>query len=584
MTGFESLLLGRLLADRYRIEEVIGRGGMGAVYRATDERLRRTVAAKVLMLPTDEPGAREHLRTRFQREARAAASIRHPHVITIYDFGSDEELGLDFLVMELLHGQDLATRLERSGAFPLLPAVTILRDAARGLGAGHALGLVHRDVKPGNVFLAENPGSEHPRVCILDFGIAQVSARDEDTLTQLTQEGRVPLSPAYASPEQLRGESHLTPASDVFSLGVIGFQLLTGERFYEVTRAGRRTEDESVALPGIRRRNALVPRELEAILHRALAHDPGQRFPEAGAFAAALDETVETLVSTVLVGPGAKPKAKSAPPGTATAAPRAAASTEAAPRPAAPLRPGDGPTLSTQEPSPRPPRPGARTAGRRPIAPVAALALLLVLATGAAAFWMFGRGATPPDGAPPAEQTAVATADRPAADMTPELPGAEPAPPVTEPTPPGAEPALPVERPTARDETPPAGPASSPAAATAAGLNAEGLRLLQQGNIAAANERLRRAVELAPASAEYRNNYGWGLYREGRLGDAEREIRRVIELDPRREIAYANLGEVRAAQGDTVQAIALYERFLELNRDPLRRRVAEEKLRALRSP
>jgi Flp pilus assembly protein TadD len=110
------------------------------------------------------------------------------------------------------------------------------------------------------------------------------------------------------------------------------------------------------------------------------------------------------------------------------------------------------------------------------------------------------------------------------------------------------------------------------------------VRLFEQGNLAAARDRSRRAAELAPQNAEYRNNYGWVLFRLGEVEAAERELRRVIELNPRREIAYANLGEVRAARGDTAEAIAMYERFLELNRDPRRQRVAEQKLRELRSP
>ena len=118
MSGLEGLLLGRVLGGRYRIEEVIGRGGMGAVYRATDERLGRRVAVKVITVAMgDDPEARRRVRARFHREARAAAALpHHPNVVPVYDYGTDDELGLDFIVMELLQGHDLATRLGRAGA------------------------------------------------------------------------------------------------------------------------------------------------------------------------------------------------------------------------------------------------------------------------------------------------------------------------------------------------------------------------------------------------------------------------------------------------------------------------------------
>src|SRR5690606_28754182 len=232
MAGIESLLVGRVLGGRYRIEEVIGRGGLGAVYRAVDERLGRQIALKVITVAGVGAGdqeSRERLRARFFREARSAAALpHHPNVVPVYDYGSDEALGLDFLDMELLRGSDLASRLARSGPPPLPAALRILTEAAHGLAVGHRQELIHRDVKPGNIFLTRTHAND-VQVRVVDFGIAKV-ADDEDTLAQLTQDGRVPHSPAYASPEQLRGLSHLTPSADVFSLGAVGFQLLTGDR------------------------------------------------------------------------------------------------------------------------------------------------------------------------------------------------------------------------------------------------------------------------------------------------------------------------------------------------------------------
>src|SRR4051812_10617317 len=157
MAGIEALLRGGVLASRYRIEEVIGRGGMGAVYRATDERLGGPGAVKVITAVASDAEGRERMRARFPREAAAPARPpHHPNVVPVYDYGTDAELGLDYIVMELLRGQDLASRLQRSGPPPMALALRILQQAARGINVGHRLGVIHRDVKPGNIFLVED--------------------------------------------------------------------------------------------------------------------------------------------------------------------------------------------------------------------------------------------------------------------------------------------------------------------------------------------------------------------------------------------------------------------------------------------
>ncbi len=248
MSGLEGLLAGRTLGSRYRVEEVIGRGGFAAVYRARDERLGRTAAVKVITVAAQDAATRDQIRKRFAREARVAASLDHPNVVTVYDVGTDPDLQLDFLVMELLEGEDLAHRLGRPDPLPLQAAVRILRDAARGIAAGHRGGLIHRDVKPANIFLAEHDREHRFRVCVLDFGIAQI--RDaEHSLTRLTR-GATPLSPRYASPEQLQESQKLTPAADVYSLGVIGCELLTWERVFspEQIRSMTRGEPFGIAV------------------------------------------------------------------------------------------------------------------------------------------------------------------------------------------------------------------------------------------------------------------------------------------------------------------------------------------------
>jgi serine/threonine protein kinase len=294
MYGIEGLLAGRTLVDRYLIREVIGRGGMGAVYRAHDQRLGREVAVKVVTVAAPDAAAHATLVSRFHREARAAARLRHPNIVAVYDFGRDADLGLDFLVMELLRGEDLAIRLARQGPPPLATSVQILHDAARGLAAGHRAGLIHRDVKPGNLYLESDDGEGRLRVKVLDFGIAELASAGDATLTQLTVVGRSPFSPAFASPEQLRGEIRLSPATDVFSLGAVGYWLVTGRRAFTETDPRKMVVEVSRAAADLRGRDIPAPEWLRDALRRALAPHPDDRFPDADALAAALESHLES--------------------------------------------------------------------------------------------------------------------------------------------------------------------------------------------------------------------------------------------------------------------------------------------------
>ncbi|CAN5770686.1 hypothetical protein BH23GEM5_BH23GEM5_28850 [soil metagenome] len=538
MSGFERLLTGRALVDRYRIEEVIGRGGFAAVYRATDQRLGRTVAVKVMTVAAPDADARDRLQARFNREARVAASLQHPNVATVYDFGTDPELELDFLVMELLQGEDLAARLARSGAPPLEEALRILRDAARGIAAGHHGGLIHRDVKPGNIFLAMRDRPDSFRVCVLDFGIARFTVPGNDA-TPLTR-GAAPHSPGYASPEQLQGGVDLTPASDVFSLGVVAYHVLSGERPFAQGEIAHAASLE--ALPPLGTRNPAVPPAVEAVVQRALAYAPEDRFPDAQAMADALDEAYEKIR-----GEAPQPAALPAPVPIREAAPA--------------LRPAATPV------APRPQR----------ASPVLLAGVPLVIVALLMAWWAQGRDEPEPRIAP----ESPALAERPAAGV----PAAQPLPEAPEPrATPGQS--APVQT-AARTPAPPAAspvPAARPSSGggTAAGMNREGEGLFERGNNAAAVERFRRAVQMAPANAYYRNNLGWALFQANQVEAAARELEEVVRINPRRDIAHANLGEVRHAQGDIPGAIAAYERFLELNTDPRRERIAREKLRRLR--
>lgn len=364
MSGLEGLLAGRTLVKRYRIEEVIGRGGFAVVYRATDESLGRTVAVKVITAPAPDPETRAHNRERFQQEARAAASLSHPNVVTVHDFGTDPALDIDFLVMEFLHGEDLATYLSRYGRPSLDLALRILSDAAKGLAVGHRAGLVHRDVKPGNLFLAEPHGQDPFRVCVLDFGIARAAEADR-TVTGLTQ-GGIALSPAYASPEQARGERSLTPATDVFSLGVVGYQLLTGEKPFTTQRSN--DPAEWVPAQSVRQIEPSVPAEVHEVIRRAMSFAPEDRFPDAAAMERALEEAVQ---ASAMAMTSPLPAAVVSPP---VEAPEDA--TEWQPMPAAAL----------PRPAPLPPR-AASAERHRPAVAMWGLLLFLLVGAGAIGVW-----------------------------------------------------------------------------------------------------------------------------------------------------------------------------------------------------
>ena len=287
--SFERLLVGHTLADRYEVGERTGAGGMSVVYRAVDRRLGRPVAVKVVSLGARSPEEREELRGRFRREAASAARIpHHPNVVQVYDYGTDPELDLDFLVMELLEGRDLKEALG-AGPMPVPEALRILREAARGLAAGHRVGIVHRDVKPANLFLTDEGGGRES-VRVLDFGIAKpMEALPEQDLTRT---GQLPHSPAYAAPEQMDRHLPLTPSSDVYQLGLIGYEMLSGERPF--------TPDERVLIRAgdpvpleARGRWASVPALVRQVIERALRPAPDERFPDAAAFAEALSGAMD---------------------------------------------------------------------------------------------------------------------------------------------------------------------------------------------------------------------------------------------------------------------------------------------------
>ncbi len=266
--------LGRL--GPYRVLKVLGAGGMGVVFRAEDPQLQRIVALKA-MLPT--LAANESARQRFLREARAAAKLKHDHVVTIHQVGEDR--GAPFLAMEFLEGEALEDRLKREGKLPLTEVLRIGREIADGLQAAHEHGLIHRDIKPANIWLEGKRG----RVKILDFGLARSSADD----VHLTQSGAIVGTPAYMPPEQARGDA-VDGRCDLYSLGCVLYRLSTGELPFKADNTMSLLLALAIDQPKSPREiNPDVPPPLADLILRLLAKDAAQRPATAGEVADALN-------------------------------------------------------------------------------------------------------------------------------------------------------------------------------------------------------------------------------------------------------------------------------------------------------
>jgi eukaryotic-like serine/threonine-protein kinase len=267
--------IGELVAGRYEVEEVLGRGGMSSVYRAHDRVLERDVALKVLHERyADDPEYVE----RFRREARAIAKLSHPNIVTVIDRG--EVGGWEYIVFELVRGENLKDILADRGALPVAEALALVHQAARGLAFAHEHGIVHRDVKPHNVLVDEDGVAK-----VTDFGIARSVGLDEG----LTETGTILGTSDYLSPEQAVGR-RVDERSDQYSLGVLLYEALTGDVPYPgdsmLAVAMRHVNDP---VPSVRERRPDVPARVDALVRRAMAKRPEERFPSLDAFIAALE-------------------------------------------------------------------------------------------------------------------------------------------------------------------------------------------------------------------------------------------------------------------------------------------------------
>ncbi|MDB4967763.1 MAG: serine/threonine protein kinase [Myxococcales bacterium] len=283
------VLIGHTLADRYRLTRKIGEGGMGSVYEALHIALAKPVAVKVLR---EKYLDRPEVARRLVQEARMASSIRHENIVDITDSGSTED-GRTYVVMEHLAGQSLAELLRREGALPEGRVVDIARQAASALSAAHALGIMHRDVKPENLFLLDRGGRDFVKV--LDFGISKSmkpGAPPTEESLRLTHTGMVLGTPLYMSPEQARGDEDLDQRIDVYALGVILYECLTGEvpfrgnNYLGVISA---VVNQEVTPPRKLRPEMRISAALEHVVQKAMAKARDERYPTMDALAADLD-------------------------------------------------------------------------------------------------------------------------------------------------------------------------------------------------------------------------------------------------------------------------------------------------------
>jgi len=309
----KSALIGQQLGD-YTLVRVLATGGMSRIYEGLDKRLNRRAAIKVLDMSAD-PQDTDALRVRFEREARALAKLEHPHIIAIYQFG--EQDGLYFIAMKLIEGGDLAGELKdlrrTNQTMPPARAIAILEQIADALDTAHAAHIVHRDIKPSNILI-----DLQDRATLTDFGLVIEPSIDATFGTAFG-------TPRYISPEQATDSSRAVPQSDIYSLGVVVYELLTGQTPFD----GRSPMEVAIshlndAPPPPRSLNILIPQAVETAILRALAKEARERFATAGAFVAAvrqgyqdagllLDDTAALGRTTALPGVAKKATGSSRP-------------------------------------------------------------------------------------------------------------------------------------------------------------------------------------------------------------------------------------------------------------------------------
>jgi eukaryotic-like serine/threonine-protein kinase len=300
-TEHESPRSGDFLAAKYRVEEVLGRGGMGTVYRVTHAVTGKHFAVKCL-LPQYHAG--QEVAQRFIREAQVAGRVDHPNIVEVYDIGEDR--GSMYMVMELLQGESLAQHLARVQRVSASEACQLLIPVTRGLAAAHRAGIIHRDLKPDNIFLSVNPvGDTQPK--ILDFGISKMSALATDQNPALTREGVVMGTPNYMAPEQLRSHK-VDERCDIYALGVIMYQMLSGQLPF----IGDNFPDLMLKIVGdapapLAKLAPEAPRDLIAIIECAMSRNAVERFDSVADLGRALEPFADGVLFDVELAHSARP-------------------------------------------------------------------------------------------------------------------------------------------------------------------------------------------------------------------------------------------------------------------------------------
>jgi len=372
------------VAGRYRLDGRLGAGGMSTVFRAMDNVLERPVAIKLLAEHLAED---EAFVARFRREALAAARLQHPNVVQVYDSGRDPGSGRHYIVMELVDGPSCADLLRDCGTLEIDTAVRIVRDACHGLDYAHRAGVVHRDVKPGNLLIA----NESDTTKLADFGIAKAAEQ-----SRITQVGSVLGTAAYLSPEQARGEE-AGPPSDIYSLGVCAYQFLTGRLPHEygsLTELALKQQNDPIDPVAAGRPD--VPPALDRAITLCLARQPEARYATAIELAEALDAGLRDEATDATHRLESTTQSLQSDPGLTQAMPATGATqVVASPRPAPPLSPptpyGGEPATSASAPAAAATTTGTRNRRARALAIglvllLAAVAVYIVLsATGGSA-------------------------------------------------------------------------------------------------------------------------------------------------------------------------------------------------------
>jgi serine/threonine protein kinase len=291
-SGVRPTMEGQVIAGKYQLMRLLGQGGMGAVYEGRNVQTYKRCAVKLLLYP--EFSNNSDLVKRFFREARAGSAIESDHIVEVYDSGSDPVTGWPYMVMECLQGEDLEHLMKRLGPIEPAAAAKMVLQAAIGLARAHEAGIVHRDIKPANLYLTQRDSGDLS-IKILDFGVAKVKMENfHETSTGLTRTGSMLGTPLYMSPEQCKGASTIDARSDVWSLGIVLWELLSGgSPFSNATSlGGLMASIITEELPLLQDRAPWVPAELAEVVHRAMSRDVTKRYQTAGELRDALSSFV----------------------------------------------------------------------------------------------------------------------------------------------------------------------------------------------------------------------------------------------------------------------------------------------------